>query len=150
MKYYPKIPKFQNSKNITELTRILNVSTKTIERDIKNPLISNQLQKISQKWSIKKDSKSAFVSNMLDKLSFSLGADFYQKACKYVHYGISNMHLADLALFVDIGSEKLESQHIDYILLLQSVIIKKIQIQLNYKNQNRTIKSLKVALFSSF
>ena len=140
----------QNPKNITELTRILNVSTKTIERDIKNPLISNQLQKISQKWSIKEDSKSAFVSNMLDKLSFSLGADFYQKACKYVHYGISNMHLADLALFVDIGSEKLESQHIDYILLLQSVIIKKIQIQLNYKNQNRTIKPLKVALFSSF
>ena len=117
MKYYPKIPKFQNPKNITELTRILNVSTKTIERDIKNPLISNQLQKISQKWSIKKDSKSAFVSNMLDKLSFYLGADFYQKACKYVHYGISNMHLADLSLFVDISSEKLESQHIDYILL---------------------------------
>lgn len=112
------IPKFQNSKNITELARILNVSTKTIERDIKNPLISNQLQKISQKWSIKEDSKSAFVSNMLDKLSFSLGADFYQKACKYVHYGISNMHLADLALSVDIGSEKLESQHINYILLL--------------------------------
>ncbi|MCL9820853.1 hypothetical protein NCR96_03735 [Helicobacter sp. 14348-15] len=55
---------------------------------------------------------------MLDKLSFSLGADFYQKACKYVHYGISNMHLADLALSVDIGSEKLESQHINYILLL--------------------------------
>ena len=113
----PKIPKFQNSKNITELARILNVSTKTIERDIKNPLISNQLQKISQKWSIKEDSKSAFVSNMLDKLSFYLGADFYQKACKYVHYGISNMHLTDLALFVDIGSKKLESQHIDYILL---------------------------------
>ncbi|MDY4427382.1 MAG: hypothetical protein SPE20_08550 [Helicobacter sp.] len=84
---------------------------------------------------------------MLDKLSFYLGADFYQKACKYVHYGISNMHLADLSLFVDIGSKKLESQHIDYILLLQSVIIKKIQIQLNYKNQNRTIKSLKVAIF---
>lgn len=84
-----KIPKFQNSKNITELARILNVSTKTIERDIKNPLISNQLQKISQKWSIKEDSKSAFVSNMLDKLSFYLGEDFYQKACKYVHYGIS-------------------------------------------------------------
>lgn len=39
----------QNSKNITELARILNVSTKTIERDIKNPLISNQLQKMSQK-----------------------------------------------------------------------------------------------------
>ena len=90
----------QNSKNITELTRILNVSTKTIERDIKNPLISNQLQKISQKWSIKKDSKSAFVSNMLDKLSFYLGADFYQKACKYVHYGISNMHLADLTFLL--------------------------------------------------
>ena len=79
----------QNPKDITELTRIVNVSTKTIERDIKNPLISNQLQKISQKWSIKEDSKSAFVSNMLDKLSFYLGADFYQKACKYVHYGIS-------------------------------------------------------------
>ena len=108
----------QNPKNITELARILNVSTKTIERDIKNPLISNQLQKMSQKWSIKEDSKSAFVSNMLDKLSFSLGADFYQKACKYVHYGISNMHLADLSLFVDIGSKKLESQHINYILLL--------------------------------
>lgn len=27
------------------------------------------------------------------------------------------MHLADLSLFVDIGSKKLESQHIDYILL---------------------------------
>ncbi|MBR2159584.1 MAG: WYL domain-containing protein, partial [Campylobacter sp.] len=138
----------QNSQNITELANKLNVSTKTIERDLKSPLLLSELQRKGQSWSIKPVSQNSFVINMLKKLSLALGLDFYKRANKFLRANSS--YLSDLTLFTDINSEKLESRNIDDILLLQSAINQKLQVKLNYKDKFRTINPLKIALFDGF
>lgn len=75
----------QNSQNITELANKLNVSTKTIERDLKSPLLLSELQRKGQSWSIKPVSQNSFVINTLKKLSLALGLDFYKRANKILN-----------------------------------------------------------------
>lgn len=141
----------QNSQNITELANKLNVSTKTIERDLKSPLLLSELQRKGQSWSIKPVSQNSFVINMLKKLSLALGLDFYKRANKFLHGSRGRaLSLADSTLFTDINSENLESRNIDDILLLQSAINQKLQVKLNYKDKFRTINPLKIALSSGF
>ncbi|MBP3675000.1 MAG: WYL domain-containing protein [Campylobacter sp.] len=141
----------QNSQNITELANKLNVSTKTIERDLKSPLLLSELQRKGQSWSIKPVSQNSFVINTLKKLSLALGLDFYKRANKFLHSSrVEALSLADSTLFTDINSENLESRNIDDILLLQSAINQKLQIRLNYAGKFRTINPLKIALFGGF
>ncbi|WP_086235671.1 WYL domain-containing protein [Campylobacter devanensis] len=140
----------QNSQNITELANKLNVSTKTIERDLKSPLLLSELQRKGQSWSIKPVSQNSFVINTLKKLSLALGLDFYKRVNKFLHGNRGALSLADSTLFTDINSENLESRNIDDILLLQSAINQKLQIRLNYAGKFRTINPLKIALFGGF
>lgn len=77
--------------NITELASRVNVSTKTIERDLKNPLLANELQKNGQAWSVNPNSQKAFVTNVLENFALAFGANFYKKAKKLIGGGSSDL-----------------------------------------------------------
>lgn len=144
--------------SVKDLAVEFNVSTRTIQRDFNQRLISfpiyqeNKLWKMAEDYKIEKNLgvEDALVLDIIDKMSQSVGQNFYQKAHKLL-LKLKNEQFSPIYAKLDIEDI---SGHLKEIQLLETAIKNKRVISCDYSIDDKTIqaqiKPLKIANFQGF
>ena len=139
---------------ISELAKCLDVSTKTIQRDLHEVLINFGAIKEGRYWKINpklaqdglnKDEK--LILGILDELAKGAGKVFYSKAHSLLEQ-ISQQ--IDNSIFTNINSEYLEEKNINIFEELEKAIKQKVEIKFDYEQKKYRVKPLKLAFFEGF
>lgn len=139
---------------ITELAKELDVSTKTIQRDLYEVLNDFGAIKEGRYWKIdpklKEDnlaSNEKMILGILNEMAKSAGKIFYSKA----HSLLSQVsQQLEHPIFSNINGEYLEEKNIALFEQVEKAIKQKIEINFDYENNNFHIKPLKLAFFDGF
>lgn len=139
---------------ITELSKELDVSTKTIQRDLYEVLSSHGAIKVGRTWKIdpklKEDnlaSNEKMILGILDEMAKSAGKIFYSKA----HSLLSQVsQQLEHPIFANINGEYLEEKNIALFEEIEKAIKEKVEIKFDYEKYNFHVKPLKLAFFDGF
>ncbi len=149
---YDRLVKSENGITIKELAQELNVSTKTIKRDMQEVLEPMGLVKNGKKWYIdtskdtqKQDDK--IILEVLDTMAKSAGSSFYAKAHPLLSRFSQNI---SNPIHTSLDAEKLEEKDLNHFQILEQAISTKTQIVFKYENKLFQVKPLKLAFFSGF
>ena len=139
---------------ISELANELNVSTKTIQRDLYEVLIELGAVKEGRTWKIDPklanddlNSNERLILGILDEMAKSAGNIFYSKA----HSLLSQMtQQLEHPIFANLNGESLEDKSIALFEQIEKAIKEKSEIKFDYENYNFHVKPLKLAFFDGF
>ncbi|RKO65374.1 transcriptional regulator [Campylobacter sp. P255] len=150
---YEKLVKSENGITIKELAQELNVSAKTIKRDMQGVFEPMGLIKNGRKWRIdtSKDTQGQddekIILEVLDTMAKSAGNSFYAKA----HPLLSKLsQIISNPIHTSLDAEKLEEKDLSNFQILEQAINTKKQIVFKYENKLFQVKPLKLAFFSGF
>lgn len=139
---------------ITELAKELDVSTKTIQRDLYEVLSDFGAIKEGRTWKIdpklKEDnlaSNEKMILGILDEMAKGAGKIFYSKAHSLLSQVTQQL---EHPIFANINGEYLEEKNIALFEHLELSIKQKVEIQFDYENYNFHVKPLKLAFFDGF
>ncbi|MGH2308128.1 transcriptional regulator (plasmid) [Arcobacter cryaerophilus gv. pseudocryaerophilus] len=139
---------------ITELANELNVSTKTIQRDLYEVLSDLGAIKEGRTWKIDPklenddlNSNERLILGILDEMAKSAGNVFYSKA----HSLLSQItQQLEHPIFTNVNAEYLEDKSIALFEQIEKAIKEKNEIKFDYENYNFHVKPLKLAFFDGF
>lgn len=139
---------------ITELSKELDVSTKTIQRDLYEVLNSFGAIKEGRTWKIDPKltqdnlaSNEKMILGILDEMAKGAGGIFYSKA----HSLLSQItQQLEHPIFANINGEYLEEKNIALFEQIEKAIKQKVEIKFDYENYNFYVKPLKLAFFDGF
>ena len=139
---------------ITELANELNVSTKTIQRDLYEVLSDLGAIKEGRTWKIDPklenddlNSNERLILGILDEMAKSAGNVFYSKA----HSLLSQItQQLEHPIFTNVNAEFLEDKSIALFEQIEKAIKEKNEIKFDYENYNFHVKPLKLAFFDGF
>lgn len=139
---------------ISQLSRELGVSTKTIQRDLYEVLEPFGAVKYGRVWKIDKKLSSdtlnpseRIILGILDEMAKNGGISFYGKA----HSLLSKItQQLEHPIFANLNSESLDESHIDTFSKLENAIKAKMQVEFEYKKRIFIVKPLKLAFFDGF
>jgi predicted DNA-binding transcriptional regulator YafY len=146
------------SLSVTELAEEFNTSTRTIQRDFNEKLISFPIVKDGKKWKMQEgfhlekiaSVEDQLVLDMLEKVSENLGSKFHGKA-KHLLSKIKNKDLSPIYASLDI--EKIDD-FLSEINLIEQAILNKAILTCKYKLHSKSydigVKPLKIANFDGF
>jgi predicted DNA-binding transcriptional regulator YafY len=146
------------SLSVTELAEEFNTSTRTIQRDFNEKLISFPIVKDGKKWKMQEgfhlekiaSVEDQLVLDMLEKVSEGLGSKFHSKA-KHLLSKIKNKDLSPIYASLDI--EKIDD-FLSEINLIEQAILNKAILTCKYKLHSKSydigVKPLKIANFDGF
>jgi predicted DNA-binding transcriptional regulator YafY len=144
----------KSSATISELANELNVSTKTIQRDLHDILSKSGAVCDGRRWMIDKSKADdnlrgdeKIVLAILDELAKSCGRQFYLKAHNLIEQISSNI---SHPIFANTDSEALNPEHLETFARLEEAIKNKTPIKCSYNNRNFELKPLKLAFFDGF
>lgn len=143
-----------NGVTISELAKELNVSTKTIQRDLHEVLSSAGVVCDGRTWKLDKSratddlkSDERIILGILDELAKGAGKQFYNKAHNLIEQISSQI---DHPIHVNLDSEALSSENLELFNLLEVSIKKRVQISCNYRKGDFELKPIKLAFFDGF
>lgn len=140
--------------SIQQLSGQMNVSTKTIQRDLYEVLGEYGAIKVGRMWKL--DSKKAednlnpserIILGILDEMAKNAGSNFYGKAHSLLKQISQQL---EHPIFANIESEALDEQHIALFSSLEKAIKSKHTISFEYKKHTFDVEPLKLAFFDSF
>ena len=139
---------------ITDLAKELDVSTKTIQRDLHEVLASHGAVKCGRFWkidpSLASDSlapKERVIIAILDEMAKGGGRAFYGKAHSLLAQITQQL---EHPIFANLDSESLEEAHIESFEKIENSIKTKMEIEFDYKQKHFQVKPLKLAFFDGF
>ena len=146
------------SLSVTELAKEFNTSTRTIQRDFNEKLISFPIVKEGKKWKMQEgfhlekiaSIEDQLVLDMLEKVSEGLGSKFHGRA-KHLLSKIKNDDLSPIYANLDI--EKIDDALSEINLIEQAILNKAIltcKYKLHSKSYDIGVKPLKIANFDGF
>ena len=140
--------------SIQELSKQMNVSTKTIQRDLYEVLgeygaiRQGRLWKLDTKRSEDNlNSNERIILGILDEMAKSAGHSFYGKAHSLLKQVSQQL---EHPIFTNVDSETLEENHIALFSSLEKAIKCKYTVSLQYKKHTFNIKPLKLVFFDGF
>ncbi|WP_418186651.1 helix-turn-helix transcriptional regulator [Aliarcobacter lanthieri] len=140
--------------SITELANNLDVSTKTIQRDLYEVLSNFGAIKTGRVWKIdpnlakdELNSNERLILGILDEMAKSAGREFYLKAHSLLSQVTEQL---EQSIFTNINSEYLEEKNIALFEQIEKAIKDKSEISFEYEKYNYLIKPLKLAFFDGF
>ena len=140
--------------SIQELSQKMNVSTKTIQRDLYDVLNEHGAIKQGRLWKL--DSKQAedhlqpserIILGILDEMAKNAGSSFYGKAHSLLQQISQQL---EHPIFANVHSEALEESHIALFSHIEKAIKERHTIHFTYKKHPFEIKPLKLAFFDGF
>ena len=139
---------------ITELAKELDVSTKTIQRDLYEVLNDFGAIKEGRTWKIDPKltqdnlaSNEKLILGILDEMAKGAGGIFYSKAHSLLSQVTQQL---EHPIFANINGEYLEEKNIALFEQIEKAIKQKVEIKFDYENYNFHIKPLKLAFFDGF
>ena len=139
---------------ITELSKELDVSTKTIQRDLYEVLNSFGAIKEGRTWKIdpklQEDnlaSNEKLILGILDEMAKGAGRIFYSKAHSLLSQVTQQL---EHPIFTNINGEYLEEKNIALFEQIEKAIKQKIEIKFDYEKRQFHVKPLKLAFFDGF
>ena len=139
---------------IAELAKELDVSTKTIQRDLYEVLKGLGAVKEGRNWKI--DPKLAnddlntnerLILGILDEMAKSAGKIFYSKAHSLLTQITQQL---EHPIFANVNGEYLEEKNIELFENIEKAIKEKNEIKFDYEKYNFHVKPLKLAFFDGF
>ena len=139
---------------ITELANQLDVSTKTIQRDLYEVLNDFGAIKEGRYWKIDPKltqdnlaSNEKLILGILDEMAKGAGGIFYSKA----HSLLSQVsQQLEHPIFASVNSEYLEEKNITLFEQMEKAIKQKVEINFDYEKYKFHVKPLKLAFFDGF
>lgn len=139
---------------IAELANELDVSTKTIQRDLYEVLSDLGAIKEGRTWKIDPklasddlNTKERLILGILDEMAKSAGANFYSKA----HSLLSQItQQLEHPIFTNVNGEYLEDKTVALFEQIEKAIKDKNEIKFDYEKYNFHVKPLKLAFFDGF
>lgn len=140
--------------SIQELSNTMNVSTKTIQRDLYEVLGEYGASKQGRMWKL--DAKKAednlnsnerIILGILDEMAKNGGSGFYGKAHSLLKQISQQL---EHPIFTHVKSETLEDAHIELFSNIEKAIKLKKTVTFDYKKHCFEIKPLKLAFFDGF
>ena len=139
---------------ITELANQLDVSTKTIQRDLYEVLNDFGAIKEGRYWKINPKltqdnlaSNEKLILGILDEMAKGAGGIFYSKA----HSLLSQVsQQLEHPIFASVNSEYLEEKNITLFEQMEKAIKQKVEINFDYEKYKFHVKPLKLAFFDGF
>jgi predicted DNA-binding transcriptional regulator YafY len=156
---YDRLMRTPDGVTITELAGELDVSTKTIQRDLHEALAGAGVYCDGRRWKLNRSKQEdglgateRIVLGVLDSLAKNAGTPFYAKAHKLLE---QVSHQLEHPLFASLDSESLSEENLLLFSNLEKAIKAKVIINLSYttvQGQKRlmTLKPLKLAFFEGF
>lgn len=151
---YERLSNTTHGLTITELANELDVSTKTIQRDLYDVLVEFGAVKEGRVWKIDPKKRSDNLSNnekvilgILDEMAKSGGKIFYSKAHSLLTQVSQQL---EHPIFANINSETLDETNIEIFDTIEKSIKNKQQICFEYENYSFKVKPLKLAYFEGF
>ncbi len=139
---------------IGELSKELDVSTKTIQRDLYEVLSTYGAIKEGRTWKIdpklKEDnlaSNEKMILGILDEMAKGAGKIFYSKAHSLLSQVTQQL---EHPIFANINGEYLEEKSIALFEEIEKSIKEKVEIKFDYEKYNFHVKPLKLAFFDGF
>jgi predicted DNA-binding transcriptional regulator YafY len=139
---------------ITELSKELDVSTKTIQRDLHEVLKDFGAIKEGRTWKIDPKltqdnlaSNEKLILGILDEMAKGAGGIFYSKAHSLLSQVTQQL---EHPIFANINGEYLEEKNIVLFEQIEKAIKQKVEIKFDYENYNFHVKPLKLAFFDGF
>ncbi|MDD2894521.1 MAG: transcriptional regulator [Aliarcobacter sp.] len=139
---------------ITELAKELDVSTKTIQRDLYEVLNDFGAIKEGRTWKIDPKltqdnlaSNEKLILGILDEMAKGAGGIFYSKAHSLLSQVTQQL---EHPIFANINGEYLEEKNIALFEQIERAIKQKVEIKFDYENYNFHVKPLKLAFFDGF
>ncbi|NBK99377.1 MAG: WYL domain-containing protein [Erysipelotrichia bacterium] len=140
--------------SIQDLSQQMNVSTKTIQRDLYEVLGEYGAVKQGRMWKL--DSKKAednlnsnerIILGILDEMAKNAGNSFYGKAHSLLKQVSQQL---EHPIFANVESESLDENHIELFSLLEKAIKARHTVGFNYKKHPFDVQPLKLAFFDGF
>lgn len=140
--------------SIQDLSKQMDVSTKTIQRDLYEVLGEYGAVKQGRMWKL--DSKKAednlnsnerIILGILDEMAKNAGNSFYGKAHSLLKQISQQL---EHPIFANVESESLDESHIELFSLLEKAIKTKHTVSFTYKKHLFDVQPLKLAFFDSF
>ncbi len=140
--------------SIQQLSQSMNVSTKTIQRDLYEVLGEYGAIKNGRMWKL--DTKKAednlhpserIILGILDEMAKNAGSGFYGKAHSLLKKISQQL---EHPIFANVESEVLEEKHIELFCQFEQAIKSRMTVIFEYKKHAFEIKPLKLAFFDSF
>ncbi len=139
---------------IAELANELDVSTKTIQRDLYEVLSDLGAIKEGRTWKIDPklasddlNTKERLILGILDEMAKSAGNIFYSKA----HSLLSQItQQLEHPIFTNVNGEYLEDKTVALFEQIEKAIKEKEEIKFDYEKYNFHVKPLKLAFFDGF
>lgn len=139
---------------IKELTAMLGVTSKTIQRDLYDTLREYGAVKNGHYWSLKDEDASdgldgddRVVLNILDNVAKNMGSNFYSKAHVLLEQISQQLNHP---ILTNINNEKLSEDDLVNFQTLEDAIREKAEIICTYNGFEFIVKPLKLALFEGF
>ena len=139
---------------IKELTAMLGVTSKTIQRDLYDTLREYGAVKKGHYWSLNDEDASdgldgddRVVLNILDNVAKNMGSNFYSKAHVLLEQISQQLNHP---ILTNINNEKLSEDDLVNFQTLEDAIREKAEITCTYNGFEFLVKPLKLALFEGF
>ena len=139
---------------ITELSKELDVSTKTIQRDLYEVLNEFGAIKEGRTWKINPKltqdnlaSNEKLILGILDEMAKGAGKVFYSKAHSLLSQVTQQL---EHPIFANVNSEFLEEKNMILFEQMEKAIKQKVEIIFDYEKYNFHVKPLKLAFFDGF
>ena len=139
---------------IKELTAMLGVTSKTIQRDLYDTLREYGAVKKGHYWSLNDEDASdgldgddRVVLNILDNVAKNMGSNFYSKAHVLLEQISQQLNHP---ILTNINNEKLSEEDLVNFQALEDAIREKAEITCTYNGFEFLVKPLKLALFEGF
>jgi len=151
---YELLNRSSEGMSINELSTSMNVSTKTIQRDLYEVLVEYGAVKNGRVWKIDKKQASdslnpseKIILGILDEMAKGGGKTFYGKA----HSLLAKMtQQLEQPIFTNMDSETLDDENLELFITLEKSIKTKQEVSFTYKKHIFTLKPLKLAFFDGF
>jgi predicted DNA-binding transcriptional regulator YafY len=156
---YDRLSRTPDGVTIKELTQELNVSSKTIQRDLHNTLSNSGVYCDGRHWKLSRNSaedglvnEERIVLGILDSLAKQAGFVFYGKAHQLLEKITCQL---DHPLFTSLNTETLSEEHLKIFTLLENAIKSRRLISASYVNKkkehsNVILKPLRLAFFEGY
>ena len=139
---------------ITELSKELDVSTKTIQRDLYDVLNEFGAIKEGRTWKISPKltqdnlaSNEKLILGILDEMAKGAGKVFYSKAHSLLSQVTQQL---EHPIFANVNSEFLEEKNMILFEQMEKAIKQKVEIIFDYEKYQFHVKPLKLAFFDGF
>ena len=156
---YDRVARTPDGVTIKELTQELEVSSKTIQRDLHETLRSSGIYCQGRRWKLDRSgaadglgSQERIVLGVLDSLAKQAGRDFYHKAHQLLEQVSCQL---DHPLFASLDTEVLSEDHLTNFVAIEGAIKSRTVIHARYQSPRKsqklvTLKPVRLAFFGGF